>query len=47
MIISNKQQKVRLEERLRAKTMEYMFLDSMQEGANCPSFVRSTVKRYH
>ncbi len=36
MIVSSSQQKIHLEERLRAKTMEQMFLGSIQEGANCP-----------
>lgn len=43
MIVSTSQQKIHLEERLRAKTMEQMFLGSIQEGANCPPFVARAI----
>ena len=43
MIVSSKQQKVNLEERLRAKTVEQMFLNSIQEGANCSPFVARAI----
>ena len=43
MIVSSKQQKVKLEERLGAKTMEQMFLNSIQEGANCSPFVARAI----
>ena len=43
MIISSKQQKVKFEERLRTKTVEQMFLNSIQEGANCPPFVARAI----
>jgi len=39
MIVSAGQRKIHLEERLRAKTREQMFVGSIQEGANCPPFV--------
>ena len=43
MIVSTKQQKAQLEERLRTKTVEQIFLRSIQEGANCPPFVARTI----
>jgi len=43
MIVSTRRQKIHLEERLRAKTMEQMFLGSIQEGANCPPFVARAI----
>ena len=43
MIVSSGQQKVKLEERLRTKTVEQMFLSSIQEGAHCPPFVARAI----
>jgi len=43
MVLSSKEQKVNLSARLRIKTLEYMFLSSIQEGANCPSFVARAI----
>ena len=43
MILSSRQQKTKLEERLRTKTVEQMFLSSIQEGANCPPFVARAI----
>lgn len=43
MILSSKEQKVNLNARLRTKTVEHMFLSSIQEGANCPPFVAQAI----
>lgn len=43
MILSSRQQKTKLEERLRTKTVEQMFLSSIQEGAHCPPFVARAI----
>ena len=43
MVLSSKEQKVNLSARLRTKTVEHMFLSSIQEGANCPPFVARAI----
>ncbi len=43
MIITSSQRKVDLEERLQSKTVEQMFLTSVEEGANCPPFVARAI----
>jgi len=43
MIVSSRQQKTELEKRLRTKTVEQMFLNSIQEGANCAPFVARAI----
>ncbi|GAG62591.1 unnamed protein product, partial [marine sediment metagenome] len=43
MIVSSRQQKTELEKCLRTKTVEQMFLNSIQEGANCAPFVARAI----
>ena len=43
MIVTSSQRKVDLEERLQSKTMDQMFLTSVEEGANCPPFVARAI----
>lgn len=43
MIITSSQQKANLEERLQSKTVDQMFLTSVQSGANCPPFVARAI----
>ena len=43
MIVTSSQQKVDLEERLQSKTVDQMFLTSVQQGANCPPFVARAI----
>ena len=43
MIVTSSQRKVDLEERLQSKTVEQMFLTSVEEGANCPPFVARAI----
>jgi len=43
MIVSDQQQKVNLEKRLTAKSLEQMFVNSIQKGANCPPFVARAI----
>jgi len=43
MIVTSSQQKVDLEERLQSKTVDQMFLTSVEEGANCPPFVARAI----
>lgn len=43
MIVTSSQQKVDLEERLQSKTVDQMFLTSVQSGANCPPFVARAI----
>ncbi len=43
MVLSSKEQKVNLNARLRTKTVEHLFLSSIQEGANCPPFVARAI----
>ena len=43
MIVSSSQRKDELTRRLGIKTMEQMFLNSVQEGANCPPFVARAI----
>ncbi len=43
MIITSSQQKANLEERLQSKTVDQMFLTSVQQGANCPPFVARAI----
>jgi len=43
MIVTSSQQKVDLKERLQSKTVDQMFLTSVEEGANCPPFVARAI----
>ncbi len=43
MIVTSSQQKVDLEERLQSKTVDQMFLTSVEQGANCPPFVARAI----